>query len=152
MQQMGEPISFRQALNWMLRSDPAIDAHWKLQSEHCDLRNRIQEYTIVGLMTKETLAQDATCIMRQAGLERFNVMQEDKEGIIVPFWSRTSAVHAHRQESEDEVLKKLFTPESARELMSKLHQDYETFHLSEPTWVAEATGEWMDTLNHHSCY
>lgn len=146
--QKGEPIPFRQALLWMLRSDPAnVDGHWKLQSEHCDLKNRIQEYTIVGLMTKETLYQDATCIMRQAGLDRFNV----RDNVDEPFWAQKAAVNKQREESEIDVLKKLFMPDAARELMTKLHQDYETFHLPEPTWIDQATGEWMDATDHHRC-
>jgi hypothetical protein len=74
----GKIIPFRQALDWILSPNidvANIDRHWKLQSERCGISDGgLDKYfTIVGKMTEETLAKDADCIMKHAGIERFNI-------------------------------------------------------------------------------
>ena len=49
------------------------------------------------------------------------------------------------------MLRKLFTPDLARRFMKKFQQDYDIFQLPEPEWVTQATGEWLDSLDHHAC-
>lgn len=152
--QKGQPISFRTALNWILSDHvnvSQIDGHWALQSTRCGIANGGLEhyYSIVGKMTKTSLQHDGACIMEMAGIERFNVNEKGES-----FW-KTGGLHyqEHHQQLGDEetLLKKLYTPEAARQFMNKFRQDYDTFQLPEPPWVQEATGEWIDSLDHHSC-
>lgn len=137
---LGKPISFSQGWRWMLTKDPTtLNGHWTLQSEHCQLRTRIKEYNFIGLMTKETYAHDSRCILERAGLEEYDTTGD---GSGKPLFT-PSPPGANK--AEEDVLKKLFTPEAARSLIAHLHADYETFNFpSEPSWVAEATGEWFD--------
>ena len=70
-----------------------------------------------------------------------------------PFWRDkydmvSKKHHSTKQElvrvdSEVDVLKKLFTPKMARILVEKMQQDYDTLKL--PTWMKDATGEWLDS-------
>ena len=57
----------------------------------------------------------------------------------------------YRQENENDILKKPFTKEAALELMEKFRRDYDVFQLPVPEWIKSATGEWMDSLDHHPC-
>jgi hypothetical protein len=52
-----------------------IDVHWKLQSERCGISNGSlgKYFTKIGNMTKESLVQDAECIMKQAGIHRYKL-------------------------------------------------------------------------------
>jgi hypothetical protein len=65
-----------------------IDVHWKLQSERCGISNGSlgKYFTIIGKMTKESLAQDAECIMKQAGIHRFNLPASPTNDTSVSFW------------------------------------------------------------------
>jgi hypothetical protein len=49
------------------------------------------------------------------------------------------------------VLRKLFTPATARLVMKKHQQDYDMLQLPEPEWISQATGEWFDSLDQHAC-
>jgi hypothetical protein len=155
--QKHETIPFRQALTWMTDSErnvAKIDEHWRLQSEFCNLKNGgvHQYYSVVGKMEKETLSSDASCLMEMAGTQKWNVQSNATNA--PPFWGDRNekiSSKSYRQESETEVLKNLYTPELARAVIKKMQQDYETFQLPEPEWVASATGEWMDSLDHHTC-
>jgi len=141
-QRKGLPISFQLAVRWFLSADPRkLDGHWRLQSEHCELKDRVHEYTVVGFMDKDTFARDAACILKRAGLSRFN---DDGEGR--PFFLEgQEGVHQQVQghDEEEDVLKKLYTKEAAWSIMSHMRQDYEVFHMKEPRWIQEATGEWF---------
>jgi len=152
----GMPISFHDAVTWMLGKDPAKeDSHWKLQSEYCELHKRVQEYTVIGLMKKDTLSRDAKCIMDIGGISEFDSLGGSERS--KPFWRTTdrsneAAFGNHTnladEAAEEDVLKKLFTPEAARALIAHLGQDYETFNFDrEPAWIAEATGEWYDYVS-----
>lgn len=151
----GQPISFRHALDWILNDSTnilQIDGHWSLQSNRCGMSNGSLEkyFTIVGKMTKATLQQDAARIMETAGIDRYNIATRGSNG--TKFWNDGGVKYKqYREESEEDVLRKLFTPETARQLMKKFQQDYDTFQLPEPDWIDQATGEWMDSLDHHSC-
>jgi hypothetical protein len=151
--QNGEVVTFQEALTWILGQDvDHIDNHWRLQSEQCNLRNHINEYTIIGRMEKETVSSDAACIMERAGIERFN---QQNETSTEPFWKehqemKVGKVH-YRSDNEVELLKKLFSPEMARNLIEKFRQDYVVFRLPEPEWIWNATGEWLDSTGHHAC-
>jgi hypothetical protein len=140
-------VTFESVVNAMLHSDPrSMDGHWKLQSEHCELKTRVSEYSIIGLMKKDTLAADATCILDIAGLSEFNVDGSGQRFWHIPTQSDGDIVHVDPQ-SEESVLKKLFTPDAARALIAHLKQDYDTFHFQrEPDWVKDATGEWYTRL------
>ena len=131
----GEEVTFHEAIDWILDQNPAdIDGHWKLQSEHCNLRSHINDYTIIGRMEKDTHSSDASCIMEKAGINRFNKQNSTSTE---PFWKEhskmTIAGQHYRQESEVETLKKLYSPTMARALMDKMKQDYEILKLPEPS-------------------
>ena len=36
----------------------------------------------------------------------------------------------------------------ARALMDKMKQDYDILNLPEPSWIEDATGEWLDSTDH----
>merc|ERR1719330_12117 len=81
---------------------------------------------------------DAECLLKEVGLSKFNVFSDDK---------RPHCPHCRGNSSmywnEEEILKRLFTPDAARALIKRLHIDYDTFGFpEEPEWVATATGEW----------
>lgn len=159
----GQPISFRHALDWVLGIDVAkVDGHYKLQSERCGMKNGGLEkyFTIVGKMTKETLPSDADCLMEYANISQYNIpagsagRREENTTFPLTFWTKGGGFKPklnYRPEKEEDVLMKLYTKEAARDLMKKFSQDYDTFQLPEPKWIESATGEWMDSLNHHSC-
>ena len=155
----GQNVTFREAINWILDQDVSIiNTHWRLQSEHCNLRNHIKDYTIIGRMEKETLSSDASCLMDKAGISMFNKANDSSPE---PFWRDKKDMvskkhHSTKQElvrveSEEDVLKKLFTPRMARILVEKMQQDFDTFNLPTPSWIKDATGEWLDSNEHHVC-
>lgn len=130
-----------------------IDVHWKLQSERCGISNGSlgKYFTIIGKMT-ESLAQHAECIMKQAGIHRFNLPASPTNDTSVSFWKGGGTPEIrYRQETEEEVLRKLFTPTTARLVMKKYQQDYDMLQLPEPEWISQATVEWFDSLDHHAC-
>lgn len=147
----GQPISFETVVDWMLATDPTdIDGHWSLQSEHCELRTRVREFSVVALYSKDSLARDSACIMKLAGIGKFD---SQGKGTHKPFWDDPSEGASDRAIDnpgileEEQVLKRLFTPEAARRLIRHFHQDYEVFGFQEePEWVKHATGEWYQTL------
>lgn len=57
----------------------------------------------------------------------------------------------YSNEDEEAVLKKLYTKEAALRLVEEFRPDYELFHLPRPSWIESATGEWMDSVDHHTC-
>eukprot|EP00450_Noctiluca_scintillans_P038512 CAMPEP_0194480528 /NCGR_PEP_ID=MMETSP0253-20130528/3294_1 /TAXON_ID=2966 /ORGANISM="Noctiluca scintillans" /LENGTH=319 /DNA_ID=CAMNT_0039319921 /DNA_START=287 /DNA_END=1243 /DNA_ORIENTATION=- len=133
--QRGTPISFATAVKWMLARNPwnaGNDKHWTLQAAHCDLKDQLGEYTIVGLMTKTSLHDDARCILELANISHAN---QDKHGNPIFASGRQSST------AEEDMLKRMFTRKAARALMSHLRVDYDHFHLPEPAWISEATGE-----------
>lgn len=152
----GSPVTFRLTLDWFLNHtnpDPAVmDGHWRMQSEtECGLKKLLPRYNVIALMTKPTLSSDATCIMELAGVSEFNVDGKTN----ATFWKERTRMRVGDQkysdEDEEEVLKKLFTKDAALRLMEKFRPDYELFHLPKPSWIESATGEWMDSVNHHKC-
>lgn len=158
--QRGEMISFRTALNWILdeKVDPReINRHWALQIVQCglDRPNALSDiYTIVGRVDKATMSRDATCVMEKANLSRFDTRSGPLDD---PFWAPfqemvVNGTEHYRTENEEDVLKKLYTPELARQFMEKYDADYKILHMPEPAWIAEATGEWLDSMEHHKCY
>jgi hypothetical protein len=131
-----------------------IDVHWKLQSERCGISNGSlgKYFTKIGNMTKESLVQDAECIMKQAGIHRYKLPASPTNDTSVSFWKGGGTPEIrYRQETEEEVLRKLFTPTTARLVMKKYQQDYDMLQLPEPEWISQATVEWFDSLDHHAC-
>mmetsp|Transcript_17927 Transcript_17927/g.36122 ORF Transcript_17927/g.36122 Transcript_17927/m.36122 type:complete len:452 (+) Transcript_17927:182-1537(+) len=164
----GQPVTFRQAVEWFLAKDPAkVDGHWKLQAARCgiglDGRGLREYFDFVGYMTPSTMGQDATCFMQQAGIKHYNRINatsnetfwkaNKSEFFMVRGWTQRNGQSFSSEQSaeEDEKLKKLYTPELARQLMEHLRVDYEVFHMPEPSWIADATGEWADVLFPEKC-
>eukprot|EP00811_Abedinium_folium_P002257 NODE_12068_length_1247_cov_12.805357.p1 GENE.NODE_12068_length_1247_cov_12.805357~~NODE_12068_length_1247_cov_12.805357.p1 ORF type:complete len:363 (-),score=17.56 NODE_12068_length_1247_cov_12.805357:62-1150(-) len=143
----GKPIRFRDAVEWFIKANPRhCDEHYRLQAEYCDLRHRLHEYTVVGLMTKDNLARDAMCLMNLAGVDEYNLMPDGS-----PMWVEGNAGHSSTESSasEEDRLKKVFTPEAARRVMKHYQPDYKLFHIPEPSWVDSATGELYE--KHMAC-
>lgn len=131
---------FSHVVEYFLERDMKIvNAHWALQASHCELYRRVKQFTVIGFMEKNRLASDATCLLQKAGLERFNAFNESEAGHQVnPSMGAASEI---------EVLKNLFTPESARAMINHLKLDYDTFGFDKnPAWIAEATGRWYNKL------
>jgi hypothetical protein len=163
----GKPISFQLAVEFMLsqgtpESPAQLDGHWSLQSEHCELHKRVSEYTVVGMMKKDTFAQDSTCIMDLARLQRFNTRGQSEGN--VPFWGAAGEMaavpdwgaqnvnkDAETDMGEEEVLKRLFTKDAAMKLIKHFKQDYDTFNLPVPGWVDDATGELYQDVPRDFC-
>jgi len=147
----GKAISFKTALEWVLESDPDnIDGHWGLQSAHCELNSRLGEYNLVTMMNKDSLGDDASCIMETAGIARFNVVGG---GSTDRYWRSPNDTDptaiSDVGRTEEYVLKKLFSEHTADQFMRKFHKDYALFRLQPPEWIKEATGEWEDHLTAH---
>mmetsp|Transcript_34306 Transcript_34306/g.81950 ORF Transcript_34306/g.81950 Transcript_34306/m.81950 type:complete len:252 (-) Transcript_34306:53-808(-) len=133
----GFPLS--QAQSWLRAGGVLVDGHFALQSSHCELRNRLHEYNVIGLMTHSDFAKNAECILAQAGLSYLNKRADGK-----PFFSHP--VNAGKREfASQEILKKFFTKEFAYQLLELYKDDYRLFRLKPPTWVHEATGEWFNS-------
>lgn len=160
----GTALTMRDVVTWMLSRDPAVlDGHWRLQSEHCELKTRVHEYNMIGFMRKDTLSQDSRCVMEKANITRFNEkgpaespsafwQNESSSGELVPHVDRPLDSNGLTDIAEEEVLKKLFTTDAARALISHFKQDYETFRFEpEPAWVLAATGEWYEVVPPDFC-
>lgn len=165
----GERLTFRKALEWALdtRTDlSTANGHWRMQSEMCGLKDNIGFFSIIGLTTKSTLSRDATCIMDRAGLSQYNVVHHTTNDSALeatsdePFWRPHSDMikgwgaetrYQATGGDETEMLRRLYTPELARRAIRRFQQDYDMFHIPEPDWIDQATGEWTDSTDHHSC-
>lgn len=129
----GVNTTLRDAVEWALSAKELIDGHWIPQAHHCQLHQRVHNYNFIGLMTRDTLAQDASCLIGKLGLSDYNEF-------------RPTTSHAL---SEIETLQRFFTPDAARKLIMKYGIDYDTFGFSkEPGWIAGATGEWFEVPAH----
>lgn len=134
-----EMCSIRKIVAWALNAelDPFHqNEHWVMQSHFCDLKERINEYTFIGFMTKATLSRDARCMLEEAGLAKFGTVFTDDAA------PTNEAVGI----KEEHVLMKLFTKDAATKLIEKYADDYNTFGLPRPDWVESATGEWYDKV------
>jgi hypothetical protein len=151
-------VSMKNLVEWMLSQDPAhVEFHWLLQSEYCQLRDRIQSYDYVLHYGKETFGPDSACLMEKAGLVRFNTNGPKTNWS--DFW--TVGASSCREEEEElgneptttsctedaevEMLKLLLPPEVAKLLMAHFRQDYVTFNIPEPDWLSQALGILYDT-------
>jgi hypothetical protein len=139
-------ISFADAVKWMLKQDVAniSNRHWSLQSEHCDLKRRVQQYTHVGLFSKGSFSTDSACLLEKTKLGQYDSVDGTSKK---HYFDDSSFAHHTTSESDKEetnILRKLFTPKAAMKLAKHLVQDYTTFQLPLPSWVETATGEWYD--------
>jgi len=157
----GEPITFRQAIQYQLSERPHIgDPHYTLQSSNCGIGTDgagLQNFDFVALMTLETLGIDALCLIESAGLQAYNRMSTSIDA--EPFWKRDrnqmqktlSQYTSDLLAKEQDELKKWYSPELARQMLLYYKQDYEIFQIPLPTWIDEATGEWADALFPEKC-
>lgn len=132
---------FSRAVEYFLQQDMGtVNAHWSLQAYHCELHKRVKQFTVIGFMEKDKLASDATCLLKAAGLERFNAFEDESDG-------NHEVNPSMEGMTEVEVLKNLFTPAAARAMIDHLIVDYDTFGFNKnPDWIADATGRWFDTV------
>lgn len=123
---------FRDVVEWALQADlSSTDGHFMPQAYHCDLQRRISQYNVIGLMKEDSLNKDMDCVLSKAGLHDF-VGQ-----------APSHVNQRHRALNATSVLQKLFTPAAARQLIERLHVDYDLFGFSKaPDWIDGATGEW----------
>lgn len=140
-------VTMRKAVEWLLQTN-STSGHWKPQSSFCELENRVQDYTFLGLYAQEKFGADAACLMTIAGIDKYNSIGSNN----TPIWGAVdhsackpfNFFHFEDKASEGEMMKKLFTPEAARNVIKAYKVDYITFQLPEPEWVPEATGELFD--------
>lgn len=146
----GHPIPFSSAVEWINAVNVSnLDGHFKLQSAHCELDQRIHEYNVIGLFTHNTLAADATCLMEKAGLSKFNTIGQG--AVNAPFWHLPNQDSNSNQE-HIELLKSFYTRESAELLYQKFAKDYALFGLPRPAWIDEAHGKlFHDTAGTSKC-
>lgn len=150
----GKSLTMRTAVEWMLNADlTTINVHWMPQSFFCELRDRVSEYTVVGLYSEEQFGHDSACVMRIGGLGDYNTKGQAYNN--TPFWGEydvssgkaPNGFHVNDTLSEHRLLQKLFEPNAARDLIWKLRDDYVTFHFpEEPAWLAGATGSLYDEV------
>mmetsp|Transcript_86573 Transcript_86573/g.218017 ORF Transcript_86573/g.218017 Transcript_86573/m.218017 type:complete len:368 (-) Transcript_86573:160-1263(-) len=139
----GRNLTMQDAVEWFLMQDPTrLETHWLLQSEFCELRDRVAEYTIITRYSFDLMSKENNCIMDIAGLSEFNNLGIGSEE--ASFWDSfvdlDEAVSTDLQETR--LLQKLFPPEAALRLIQHLQQDYQTFNYPRvPAWLEGATGE-----------
>lgn len=144
----GKTISFSKALEWLIAQDVSLlDPHYAPQAFKCELQSRLDEFNFIGVVNKDTLANDAACLMDLAGLSSYNVNMTSNE----PFWStpKKNAPNGHvfsgSANSEEEMLKHFYTKESASRLWKFMQADVDLFSLEIPSWVEHATGDLADS-------
>uniref|UniRef100_A0A7S2BLB1 Sulfotransferase domain-containing protein n=1 Tax=Alexandrium andersonii TaxID=327968 RepID=A0A7S2BLB1_9DINO len=128
---------FSQVVEWLKAGNSFRDTnpHFSLQASHCELRDRLQEYNVIGLFRHERFSQDSRCVAeRAAGLRSLNATAIFRD-------VKDSENQAKRR---TETLKKFYTKEFARLVMDHFEEDYRLFNIPRPTWVDEATGELFD--------
>merc|ERR1719401_431868 len=128
-------IVFREAVEWALNEKNMTNGHWTEQALHCNLQDRLHQYTVIGYMSKKTLSQDVSCLLNKVGFS--NVTKKY-------FGTDQGPANASPEygTTEEDTLKRFFTPTAARQLISRLQKDYDTFGFQkEPGWIAHATGE-----------
>lgn len=137
---------FKDAVEWALRTDMSVvNPHWLPQAYHCELHKYISAYTVIGVIDKTNnvnqYPRDAACLLEEAGLSRFDIFSNQTDVGERPHCPTCAATSMSA--SEEDILKRLFTPDAARALIKRLQIDYDTFgFVKEPAWVAAATGEW----------
>ncbi|CAK0875604.1 unnamed protein product, partial [Prorocentrum cordatum] len=152
-------ISFEAVVGWALQrnlSGGNLDGHWLLQARHCELHARVRDFTVVGLMQKDSFGADSSCLLERAGLQRFNMGRDGKPLFmraqkLGSGWGAPNGFVAHGTQwgtsEEEAVLQKLYTPEAARAMIRHMREDYQTFGFpAEPAWVARASGEWFSQV------
>lgn len=150
-EEVGKAIPISRAVEGIIRNTnlDEVNSHYRHQSSQCALKKHIREYNVVGVMTKDGLASEASCLMETAGLSRFNTRGPPE---YLPYWEAPAnwsdsnhALGGLKLESnftEEDMLQRLFTKDAARKLIDWYREDYELFNLPEPAWVEHATGEW----------
>jgi len=140
MQKPGFPLA--QVEEWFTAGHQLneVDSHFTPQAWHCELRDRLQEYNLIGLMSKANFARDAACMLKSANLEYLNI-QGGRNG--QPFFA-VPQNEGDMESKNTEILKKFFTKEFANHLIDLYKEDYDLFRIKRPTWVNEATGEWFN--------
>merc|ERR1719482_1341660 len=134
----GSTTRFRDIVETALASDMStVNSHWMPQAYHCELKERINGYNVIGLMQKETFEEDMNCVLAKSGLQRF----------IKPNHTQLSPtlMNDRNRLSETMVLQKLFPADIALQLINHMRIDYDVFGFSRnPEWLQGATGEWYD--------
>lgn len=148
-EQRGSGIPFSQAVEWMQTQNTSdwMEGHWNLQSHHCELNSRLNEYTVLGIMKKETLARNAACLLEGAGLGFLNVKSSDDSA--PAFWQASD--HAGATSETSELLKAFYTREAAEAVYNKLKEDYEVFKLPRPSWIDQAHGKFFSEVRPSKC-
>lgn len=137
------------------QTEQDLDFHWWPQTTFCGTNNFVKEYSFIGLYKTETFGQDSACLMEVAGLQEYNTLGDLNN---TPFWGSSQkdfrestpnnifkTTETTDTKSENELMKKIFTPQAARDLIEFYKIDYTTFKLPEPVWLIEgATGELYD--------
>ena len=114
------------------------DTHWQLQSQHCELYQRVNEYTHVIPLSQSTFHEDSSCILHAAGLDWVNV---DSQNTSQSFWSGRSHCAGPTMHKSDDNVKSFYTQELAEIVMKIYEDDYKLLGIPHPSWINEVTGE-----------
>lgn len=150
---LGVPVLFHRAVDWLSEVNMSKqDAHFKLQSQHCELYRRVHEYTHIGLYEHDTFAHDSRCLLKKAGLKRLDTRGTESNERFWNVGAPEGASNAHEQFSPtNEYLKRFYTPEAAKQAYEIFKADYEIFNIPKPNWMEDATGEFYDSVPKGSC-
>lgn len=137
-EQKGQPISFSQAVEWLREQDTSLlESHFRSQAMHCELYKRLGEYTTLGIMKSQTLAEDASCLLNEAGLSHINVQNKTDSS---RFWVHHPKRYMDNNSTEER-LASYYTPEAAEIVFNAYREDYVLFNLPKPGWISRAKGE-----------
>jgi hypothetical protein len=117
---------------------PWKNTHWNHQSEHCELHKRLHEYNLISLMHPTMFTNYAMCTLSLGNLTKYASDAKGKQTFSAPV---NPSLESNKHSS---VLKKFYTPESARAVMQLYKADYDLFKLPKPAWIDSATGEWSE--------
>ena len=129
--------TFKEAVTWVLSHPPGdfrgADGRFRLQGEHCELSNRLQEYTIIVKYNKSSYARDVGEVLDCFGLGKFNRGEDE-----YAFKSQTDSGR------EGDSLLRFYTESSARKLLKWFDSEYKLFHFAPPAWISHTTGDWYE--------
>jgi hypothetical protein len=137
-------IVFRDAVEWALDKNVSgddmqqWDPHWRPQAFHCALQHRLTDYTVIGHMSATSLSQDGSCLLSRANLSQYDIFQS----------ALANENHVTGQMgTEEDILKRMFTPGAARKLIERYRIDYDTLGFPrEPAWIDHAIGDWYEKI------
>jgi len=107
------------------------------------------QYIASNRSTTNIFTSTCSQLTREQYLLLFSVRNEDR--FAKPYLQYRKPKSGAEKTVSREVVLDSYSPTMARALMDKMKQDYDILKLPEPSWIEDATGEWLDSTDHHSC-